>query len=212
MLSTVRRVIETVILAVVFIVTVTPTAAYEENEVEFSNSGPSLVVEEDDWKRFEEWFTEEEVADAAKYSIELNVFQYTTEQIQADEELIERLIVINGPYGERKSHTSHAGANPVRISAEVLRWRPLVEKYFPAGWVDWGLRIIQCESGGDPNAKNPSSSASGLFQHLPKYWPQRSASAGLAGASAFNPEANIAVAAWLLENGGASHWVCKASR
>ena len=95
-------------------------------------------------------------------------------------------------------------------TAGVEQWRPLVSTYFPAGAVEWALAIIKCESGGNPSAKNPSSSASGLFQHLAKYWPERSAKAGWAGADIFDPAANIAVAAWLWSTGGPGHWVCKA--
>lgn len=98
------------------------------------------------------------------------------------------------------------------FSWEVERWRPLVALYFPEDRVDWALRIIACESGGDPLAKNPHSSASGLFQHLARLWPERAAQAGFAGADVFDPVANIAVAAWLLDNGGTSHWVCKAPK
>lgn len=93
---------------------------------------------------------------------------------------------------------------------EVERWRPLVAMYFPEDRIEWALRIVSCESGGDPNAKNPHSSASGLFQHLGRLWPDRAAKAGFPGADVFDPVANIAVAAWLLDNGGTGHWVCKA--
>lgn len=93
--------------------------------------------------------------------------------------------------------------------AGVEQWRGLVETYFQPEDVPWAMRVMWCESKGDPNAKNPRSSASGLFQHLATYWPERSAKAGWAGASIFDPEANIAVAAWLYSWGGSSHWVCK---
>ncbi len=101
---------------------------------------------------------------------------------------------------------------PVQLSSRVERWRPLVEAYFPGDWVNWALRIIQCESEGDPNAANPDSSARGLFQHLGKYWEERSADAGWAGADIFDPEANVAVAAYLLRRDGTWHWTCKASK
>ena len=91
----------------------------------------------------------------------------------------------------------------------VEQWRPLVEKYFQPDDVAWAMRVMACESGGDPYAKNPRSSASGLFQHLARYWDARSAKAGWAGASIWDPEANIAVAAWLYYTGGPGHWVCK---
>ena len=99
----------------------------------------------------------------------------------------------------------------------VERWRQLVTEAVFA----WGgtpsdvhrfLRIMQCESSGLPNAKNPNSSASGLMQHLTRYWDDRAERAGLPGADVFNPAANIWVSAWLAlaaPEGGWQHWVCK---
>ncbi len=94
----------------------------------------------------------------------------------------------------------------------VEQWRSLVETYFRAGDVDRALRIMQCESGGDPNIQhgNRSSGAAGLMQHLPRYWVARSAAAGYGGVSIFDPTANVAVAAWLRDQrGGWNHWVCR---
>lgn len=89
----------------------------------------------------------------------------------------------------------------------VEAWRGLVATHFPAGDVDRALRVIACESAGDPGAANPRSSARGLFQHLGRFWPERSAKAGVGGASILDPSANVAVAAWLVaEGGGWSHW------
>lgn len=91
--------------------------------------------------------------------------------------------------------------------AGVDRWRALVSRYFAADDVDRALDIIRCESNGDPRAANPVSTARGLFQHLASAWPERAAMAGRPGADIFDPEANIAVAAWLVyEGGGWSHW------
>ncbi len=87
-------------------------------------------------------------------------------------------------------------------------WLPFVERYWLPEDVSWALTVMDCESEGDPYAKNPNSSASGLFQQLGRFWPERAASAGWAGASVFDPEANIAVSAWLFSWGGSSHWVC----
>lgn len=104
----------------------------------------------------------------------------------------------------------HAPAWPTGPGAEG--WRPLVEEYFPAHEVDRAIRIIACESNGDPNARNPRSGASGLFQHMPGDWPMRADSAGFPGASIFDPEANVAAAAWLVydaQGGGWGHWVCR---
>ncbi len=97
------------------------------------------------------------------------------------------------------------------FTGSVEQWRPLVAAYFRAGDVDRALRIMACESGGDPNIQhdNKSSGAAGLMQHLPRYWASRSAAAGFAGASIFDPTANVATAAWLRDQpGGWGHWEC----
>jgi hypothetical protein len=93
---------------------------------------------------------------------------------------------------------------------DVERWRDLVEHYFHPYDVDEGLRIIRCESGGDPDAKNSRSSASGLWQNLGKYWEGRSRAAGIPGADIFDPVASTIVAAWLTyeTRGGFHHWTC----
>lgn len=79
----------------------------------------------------------------------------------------------------------------------VEQWRSLVEAFFPANRVEEALRIIDCESNGDPDAYNPYSGASGLFQFLPSTWASTAPKAGYPNASAFEPEPNIAAAAWL---------------
>ena len=118
------------------------------------------------------------------------------------EQLLAELRELNGPYDNVTDEFRWA----------VERWRPVVDMYFPEDRVDWALRIMECESKGKPDAKNPRSSASGLFQHLARLWPARAEAAGFGEADVFDPFANIAVAAWLLENGGTSHWVCKAPK
>ncbi len=86
-------------------------------------------------------------------------------------------------------------------------WRLLVSHFFRAEDVDQAVQVIFCESSGDPNAVNKRSSATGLFQHLPRYWLERSAEVPEAGADMFDPVANAAVAAWLVYDGGGwSHW------
>ena len=117
----------------------------------------------------------------------------------------------------RPSYSSPAPADGGEFWPNVERWRPTVTDAVYA----WGgddddvyrfLRIMQCESAGRPDAKNPNSSASGLMQQLARYWPERAASAGVAGADVFDPYANIWVSAWLAlasPYGGWQHWVCK---
>jgi hypothetical protein len=91
--------------------------------------------------------------------------------------------------------TTTTTPKPVRPAVE--QWRGLVARFFSADLVDPALRVMQCESLGDPKAYNPYSGASGLFQFIPGTWAIASPKAGYQGASPFDPEANTASAAWL---------------
>jgi soluble lytic murein transglycosylase-like protein len=97
----------------------------------------------------------------------------------------------------------------------VEEWRSLVEQFFAAELVDGALTVMQCESRGDPLAYNPVSGASGLFQFIPSTWAWAASGAGVGGASPFEPNANTATAAWLvqrsIDQGKApwAHWSCK---
>jgi hypothetical protein len=99
------------------------------------------------------------------------------------------------------------GASPVRSHAPgVEQWRPLIEAHFQPADVPWAMRVMACESGGDPYAKNPRSTASGLFQFLRGWW---SGAWGYPAFDPFDPEANVRAAAWLYYTDGPKHWVCK---
>lgn len=89
------------------------------------------------------------------------------------------------------------GGGPWNHPPSVEQWRSLVQQHFPSSRVEEALRIMDCESNGDPNAYNPYSGASGLFQFIPSTWVSTAPKAGYAGASVFDPEANVASAAWL---------------
>ncbi len=90
-----------------------------------------------------------------------------------------------------------SGEYPWSPPPEVEQWRGLVAQHFPSNRVDEALHIMWCESRGDPEAYNPYSGASGLFQFIPSTWASASVSAGYSGASVFDPAANAASAAWL---------------
>ncbi|MEA3501627.1 MAG: transglycosylase SLT domain-containing protein [Actinomycetota bacterium] len=106
-------------------------------------------------------------------------------------------------------------AEAVPVADPVEQWRPLVERYFSPERIEEALSIIDCESNGDPDARNPKSSASGLFQFLGRTWTHSSEQAGFQGESPFSPEANIATAAWLVEysldagDSAWAHWSCR---
>ena len=74
------------------------------------------------------------------------------------------------------------------MGADVERWRPLVAQHFAD--VNRVLCLMRYESGGNPDAYNPSG-ASGLMQIMP-FWAD---SLGIPRASLFDPATNIEVAA-----------------
>lgn len=84
----------------------------------------------------------------------------------------------------------------------VTRWRPLLAEY---PWdVETALRVVDCESGGDPGAINPSSGAAGLMQLYGWSWLARR----LFGTGDVTiPWVNVAVAHVLwADSGGAFGW------
>lgn len=90
--------------------------------------------------------------------------------------------------------------------------RDLIEQFFQPEDVNRAIRIAWCESSFNPRSVNPVTGASGLFQHDPATWGERSAAAGYPGADVLDAEANVAVAAWMLYElpGGWAQWECQA--
>jgi hypothetical protein len=94
------------------------------------------------------------------------------------------------------------------VRPSVARWRPLLEAY---PWdVDTALRVVDCESGGDPAAVNPWSGAAGLWQ----LYGWRGLARRLFGSEdLLDPVLNTAVAFALWEDsGGRFSWHWYASR
>jgi len=106
---------------------------------------------------------------------------------------------------------------PSTFNPAVEQWRNTVRTAIisyggPASDTNRFLRIMQCESMGQPDVTNATSGAAGLMQHMPQYWDQRAISAGYAGYSPYDAVANINVSAWLIyqaSGGGWQHWVCQ---
>jgi hypothetical protein len=86
------------------------------------------------------------------------------------------------------------------MGANVERWRTLVAVYFDD--VETALCLIAAESGGNPDARNPSSGASGLLQVLPSW----AAVFGYESNDLFDPAVNLEISAALYADGGWEHW------
>lgn len=101
--------------------------------------------------------------------------------------------------------TTTSSAPPTTTPSTVFppnieQWRPLVSTYFPAHRVDEALKILRCESNGNPNALNPYSGAAGLFQFLRGTWnglPTSISGGTYESGQVFDPVANTRSAAWL---------------
>jgi hypothetical protein len=98
--------------------------------------------------------------------------------------------------------TAMVAANHVPDVTEMVgveQWRGLVESIFPAFAVETALRILRCESGGDPNATG-SAGEMGLFQIHPRWHPD----------ATYDPYGNM-LAAYRISGGGVSFsaWTCR---
>lgn len=73
------------------------------------------------------------------------------------------------------------------------------------------LRVAKCESGLNPLAKNPSSTATGIYQFLDSTWSSvnRLRKNGWMMADRLSTEKNVDNAMWLAKMEGWHHWVCQ---
>ena len=67
------------------------------------------------------------------------------------------------------------------------------------------LRIIECESGGNPKAKNPNSTARGLLQIIKSSEEFCEEGLGLE-LDMYSPEDNLLCGRYLVGHGGLAHW------
>ncbi|MFP3914444.1 MAG: hypothetical protein ACLFWM_06185 [Actinomycetota bacterium] len=90
-----------------------------------------------------------------------------------------------------------------------MQVRALIARYFPPEDVNRAIRIAWCQSRFNPTSVNPETGGTGLFHHLPEFWPQRARAVGLPDAEPTDPEANVAAAAHAIyEEGGWSVFNC----
>ena len=84
-------------------------------------------------------------------------------------------------------------------------WEGLIAAHFP-GEVSKACSVMMCESRGNPQAENSSSSASGLWQFLSSTW--ESTTGTPAPASQYSAETQTAAAAKLRNSSGWAAWSC----
>lgn len=86
----------------------------------------------------------------------------------------------------------------------------LINEYFKPEDRVLALKIAFCESSGQAHHIGSdvvsSALAVGWFQHLAKYWGERSEKAGWGDYHPFHGRANVAVASWLFYSSGIHHW------
>ncbi len=78
--------------------------------------------------------------------------------------------------------------------------------YAVPGGASYALYIANRESHFFPRAYNAYSGASGIYQHLRRYWPGRATTFGFHGWSAFNARANVIVTMRMVKRYGWSPW------
>lgn len=97
-----------------------------------------------------------------------------------------------------------------RWPGDVEQWRPLVAGHFPPDQVETALCVINGESGGNPNAKNRSSSAAGLWQFIRSTWDDmvrpHLGGPSYAEGGPYDPELATLYAAWLWQAEGWTQW------
>ncbi len=73
---------------------------------------------------------------------------------------------------------------------------------------DWLASTCACESGFDPNAVNPITGDSGLFQYNRSTWAEFSGYRGIAVPDIWDGHAQAEMSGWAFANGYAHRWCC----
>lgn len=90
-----------------------------------------------------------------------------------------------------------------------MQIRALVSKYFEPEDINRAIRVAWCESRFNPTSTNHETGGTGLFHHLPEFWPGRAEAAGFPGAEPTDAEASVAAAAHAVyQEGGWSVFNC----
>ena len=97
-----------------------------------------------------------------------------------------------------------------RIIAETIiepqepSLRELIERHWPAEHVEAAMRVMLCESNGNPDAIGDNGQSLGLFQIQPRWWSDRKPAG-----SPFHPAVNIEWAHRIWAEYGWRYWTCQ---
>lgn len=121
---------------------------------------------------------------------------------------LERIELENVRSPEDRPYGSESESGPTTstyrgMGSDVEQWRALVSVYFEPEAVDRALCLMSYESGGNPDAKNPRSSARGLFQILGSLWAPHF---GVSPEDLYEPELNVRLAAEIFRLQGWEAW------
>jgi len=106
-------------------------------------------------------------------------------------------------YFGRPIYVSSSPSPPSRaMGSDVEQWRALVAGHFAPEDVDRALCLMTYESGGNPDAKNPNSSASGLMQIMGSW----ASVYEVTREQLFDPSINLYIAADLKARYGWTQW------
>lgn len=108
------------------------------------------------------------------------------------------------PPPKRASSSAPRSSSSSGMGSNVEQWRGLVASYFPANQVNTALCVMRGESGGNPNADNPRSTAVGLMQILASLW---GPVYGVSHEQLKNPDTNMRVARGVWDRQGWGAWV-----
>lgn len=141
--------------------------------------------------------------------INLTYIQYIEDELEAEREAARReaarRAAANRPPATSASPSSSTSSSSSGrgMGSNVEQWRPLVEAHFPADAVDRMMCLMRHESGGNPSAKNPRSSARGLFQILGSLWAPHF---GVAQDDLYDAETNVRLARKIWDQQGYRAW------
>lgn len=152
------------------------------------------------------------VVDLKAQQKELADYKMSIIELDEDKEMLKELVnqAKNDALKQKEEKPAEKKEEKQTDESADLSLEGLVEKYCGEKSA-LAKRIIKAESNWNPQAKNKSSSASGLFQFIKSSWASYSKKAGVNG-DVFDAHDNIKVGCWVLNTTGTSPWNASKSK